>query len=201
MSQNNSSPRPPIRAATLDDLSAAVVDVTIQRPDGQAVIVPMRALTEGEVWEIRRAVKWPKPPVKDIRKESGRLVTDYNYEDETYQEAVNSANREQAHRMLLTSLSIEIAGDTIEERVAALRAKVGQFVLSQLIEASQKLNIVNVEDLASIADSFRLARFAHAGSADAAGADAGAVAGDAAHRENGNTSLSASETAGADAPA
>ncbi len=75
------------RATKLEDLAGAEVVVPIRFPDGRTVEVPLRQVTEQVVWELRRGVTWPKPPVKDATKTG--LV--YDYQDAGYLAAMDEA--------------------------------------------------------------------------------------------------------------
>jgi len=166
-----------IEARTLADLGAVPVYVTIRRPDGRQVEVKLKALTEAQMWEIRRAVKWPRPPVKDLRKVNGQVVQDLDYENEDYLNGLNEANRRLGLKVLLGCLQLAIPGETEAEQMAALQDTLGQYAVSVLVEAAQHLNIVGAEELARVAHSFRSARGAGAPGDGALAADAGPVAG------------------------
>ena len=47
---------------TFDDLGEVRTDAVLVRPDGRQVLVPMRTLSDKEVWELRAAQKWPVVP-------------------------------------------------------------------------------------------------------------------------------------------
>lgn len=136
---------------SLDDLDGALIDVDVRRPDGRMVTVHLRELSEGETWDIRRATKWPKPPVVSVTKTSQI----YDYQDEGYVTAVEDANRRFVQRLLLAGLVLEVAGDSEDEKLATLRQKVGQYVYAQLIEAAQRINVISAEEIARVADMFR----------------------------------------------
>lgn len=141
------------RAQTLDDIALAPVAVAVTRPDGRQLEIVLQPLSSEALWQLRRRVTWPKPPVKDMTK-AGPV---YDYGDEGYQRAVEDANREFSLRVLLAMLQLEIPGETEDERLEQLRRKLGGTVLAQLTEAAQRLNIVSPEELAAVAHSFRAA--------------------------------------------
>src|SRR5260221_10193436 len=93
-------------AASLDDLSEVPVVVDIARPDGRIVRVPMRALPESEIFDLRKKIDWPKPPTSSFTK-SGPVL-DYN--DAGYLEAVRACNRKLMYLVLLRCLRIEVPG-------------------------------------------------------------------------------------------
>jgi hypothetical protein len=163
----------PLDISSLDDLAPQTVRVTVTTGDGRTVGVPMRPLTEGEIRAIRRGVKWPEPPLKEMTK-SGPI---YDRSATSYLQAIDDANRELTVRILLACLQVFIPGDTAEEQAAALSAKVGQRVFVQLVEALGQLNGIGQEELAAVARSFRAGRVGGAPGDGAAGATPGPVAG------------------------
>lgn len=162
----------PTKVTSLDDLGGTSVPVTLRRPDGREVVIELRALSEGEIWDIRRANKWPKPPVADMTK-TGPV---YNYQDDAYQASIEDTNRRFAQKMLLASLPFAVPGETEDERLDALRAKVGQYLYAQLIEATQRINLITPEEIARVADTFRPAGSGRASGDGSAQPDAGPVA-------------------------
>ena len=142
-------------ATTLDDLSDVIVEATIPRPDGKMITVRLKTLSGEQVWEVRRAIKWPKPPVKDYRKTGGEVLPIYDYEDATYVAAQEDASRELGYRHLLLSLQIDIPGETFEEKLEALRTRLGQWALNSLLSVSNRLHYPNPEEVNAIALSFQ----------------------------------------------
>lgn len=159
-------------ATSLDDLGGALIDVTVRRPDGREVTVQLRELSEGEVWDIRRATKWPKAPVVSVTKTSQI----YDYQDEGYLTGVEDANRRFVARLLLASLTVAVPGDGEDEQLANLQRKVGQYVYAQLIEAAQHINVISAEEIARVAGMFRPAGHRGAPGNGSARADAEPVA-------------------------
>lgn len=146
-----------IEAQTLDDLSDVVVEVSIPRPDGKQIKVKLRTLSGDEIWEVRRAIQWPKPPIKDYRKIGGEVTAIYDYENEQYVTAQEDASRELSYRHLLSSLQLEIPGETYEERLNHLRKRLGQWALNALLKASNKLHYPDESEVDAVALSFRAA--------------------------------------------
>lgn len=141
----------PINALSLDDLGAVFVAVTLHRPDGQPVVVRLRALTEDDIWTLRRKIEWPKPPVADMTK-TGPV---YNYQDKDYRDAIAAAERRMANLMILTSLQFAVPGDDENARLETLQAKLGGYAHTQLIETVNRINTVSKEQIADTARSFR----------------------------------------------
>ena len=162
----------PIQAVSLDDLDTGPVQVTVTRGDGRMVSVPMRPLTEGEIRAIRRAVKWPEPPIKDMTK-SGPI---YDRGNPDYLRAIEDANRELTLSIMVACLQVPIPGDTAEAKCRALSEKIGQRVFVQLVEAMGQLNGIGQEELAAVARSFLAGRDHGAPGNGAAGDDATNVA-------------------------
>ena len=144
----------PIFAQSLDDLGAVPVTITIPRPDGKSVDVRLRALSEQEIWDIRKSIVWPKAPIINVSKD-GRETYDFN--NESYLAAFDEASRLQAHKMLLKTLSFPIPGETEAEQIEALQKRMGQYAFTILIRAVNEINIVKEETLALVANSFRSA--------------------------------------------
>jgi hypothetical protein len=78
-----------------------------------------------------------------------------NFSDPAYQDSVEDTNRRFAQKMLLASLPFAVPGENEDERLAAIQAKVGQYVYQQLIEATQRINMITPEEIAAVANSFR----------------------------------------------
>ena len=162
----------PTKISSLDDLGGTTVPVTLRRPDGSEAVIELRALSEGEIWDIRRGNKWPEAPVVEMTK-SGPIK---NFSDPTYQASVEDTNRRFAQKMLLASLPFVVPGEHEDDRLATLRAKVGQYVYAQLIDATQRINLITPEEIARVADTFRPAGHGRASSDGSAEPDAGPVA-------------------------
>jgi len=145
----------PIIARSLDDLSEVEIYITVTRPDGQKIDVPLRAMTGEEVWKIRRTITWPKPPIKDFQKIRGKVEPVYDEQNADYQAALEDANRLLSYRMMLGSLKIEIPGATEEERLATLMNRLGQWAFNHLLAATSRLNIPQLDEVVEAALSFR----------------------------------------------
>ena len=166
----------PIHATTLDDLSDVYVVATIPRPDGRRIDVSMRTLSSEEVWSIRRAIKWPKPPIRDFARVGGAVTPHYDYENEDYRNALDDANRELAFGILFASVQIETPGETVEERRAEFKRRLGQWAFNHLLEKSNQIHIPQASEVAEIAASFRPDGASGAPGDDGAQPDAEALA-------------------------
>jgi hypothetical protein len=145
----------PIQIDSLDQLSDVTVEVTIKMPNGQDGIVKVKALSAATVRDIRRQVKWPAPPVKDYKKFGNEATPIYDYNDPTYKAADEDADQELARRMLVASLVMTIPGDTVEEKSKALEDRLGQFAYMYLVNAVNRINTPQAEDIQNMMRSFR----------------------------------------------
>lgn len=167
---------PTIEAQTLDDLGDVTVTVMVKRPDGKRVAVKLKALSEEEIWNIRRSLKRPRPPVADFRKQAGNVSPVYDYDNEDYRRALEEWDRQLTAKMLLASLTFYVPGETEEERIAELTRKLGQYAYSRLMKAVTKINVVSDEEIADISATFQPAGYVSASGNGAAGDTAEAVA-------------------------
>lgn len=145
----------PTLAKSLDDIADVTVTINLLRPDGREVAVQLRALSEGEIWQIRRGVKWPKPPVKDFKKVGGDVVTEYDYLNDDYQEGIRAADRNLMRHILVASLMLDIPGETVDEKCATLEKRLGQWAFNILNDAVNKLNVPTKEMIDNALNSFR----------------------------------------------
>lgn len=145
----------PIHINDLDQLADIVVEVTIKLPDGREAIVKVKSLPASEVAAIRRRVTWPQPPVKDYKKFGNEATPIYDYNDAAYKAADESADQELARRMLVACLDMNIGGDTVDEKCATLEKKLGQAAYICLINAVNRINTPQAEDIAAMMRSFR----------------------------------------------
>ncbi len=159
----------PIKAKSLDDLGDVIVTVTIRRPDNKRVDVELRALSEPEVTDIRHSIDWPDlPPVKDY---DGKGNPIRNYDDKDYRKRVGDTNLLFAQKCLLAMIQIDIPGETESDKLKELKKKMGQYALSQLIRAIDKINNIEEKDIDNVVSSFRPARNGHTPAHGAAGLD------------------------------
>jgi hypothetical protein len=142
-------------ATSLDDIADVTVTINLLRPDGREIAVQLRALSEGDIWQIRRGVKWPKPPVKNFKKVGGDVITEYDYLNDDYQEGIRAADRDLMRRILVASLMLDISGATVEEKCATLEKRLGQWAFNILNDAVNKLNVPTKEMIDNALNSFR----------------------------------------------
>ena len=145
----------PIIIDNLDQLSDVVVEVTIKMPNGQDGIVQVKALSASTVRDIRRLVKWPAPPIKDYKKFGNEATPIYDYNDAAYKAADEDADQELARRMLVASLVMTIPGETVDEQCKAIEDRLGQFAYMYLVNAVNRINTPQAEDIAAMMRSFR----------------------------------------------
>ena len=166
----------PMVATTLDDLGTTPVLVTLTRPDGKIIRVAVKPLSEEELWQLRRTITWPKPPIKDFQKVNGRVTEVLDYDNPDYVRGLQEADRLLAHRVLLAAVQIAIPGETEDEKISALKNRMGGWAWRALLQVSNRLNAVTEEEMGNILRSFRHADAAGAQGDDAPGLDAGPVA-------------------------
>lgn len=171
----------PILATTLDDLGTTPVRVTLRRPDGREIAVLVKPLSEEELWQLRRTITWPKPPIKDFQKVNGRVTEVLDYDSPDYVRGVQEADRLLAHRVLLAALQIAIPGETEDEQITALKQGMGGWAWRALLTVSNRLNAVTEQEMDNILHSFRSVDSALAQSDDAPGLDAERLAAAAAN--------------------
>lgn len=138
-----------IRVGSLADLEVIETEVELIRPgDNRRLLVPIRSLTQTQLLDIRRRMTWPTPPSILQRTGPGnrpQLVFDHN--DATYTTQMEAANTEYSERVLLAALQIEIPGANEEERLAALRTRLGAWATAGLARALSLLHGVRQEEL------------------------------------------------------
>ena len=145
----------PIEINDLEQLSVTIA-VTLPLPDGREAVVRLRPLTAKEIRNIRRSIEWPEPPVKDFKKDGGGSVEPvYNYRDKEYKRLTEEADALLVNRMLVASLQMNIPGETVEEKCAALDARLGQFAVTHLINVMNRINTPSAEEVANVMRSFR----------------------------------------------
>lgn len=145
----------PMRATTLDDLGEVRFDVPVNRPDGRTVLVPMRTLGDGEMWQIRKSITWPKPPILDFKKLGGEALPVYDYQDKGYLDAQREAQRDLTRRMLAAMLCLDIEGATLEDKAHAVENKIGGWAFDFLLGVVNKLNEENTAEIENAVNSFR----------------------------------------------
>lgn len=145
-------------ATSLDDIGEVITYEEIERPDGVTVRVPLRTLASQEIWDIRRSITWPEPPVKDFRKVGNDPVPVYNYQDDGFKKAMDDCNRQLALTMLVRSIGFTVPGETEADKIETLKSKLGQYAFDKLIGAVSAINHLSEEAIARRARSFRRKR-------------------------------------------
>lgn len=151
----------PFEVNDLDQLTDIIVTATLPLADGRSALVKIRPLTPRQLREIRRAITWPKPPIKDYKKVGDEVVQIYDYQDKAYSDAYDDANQEQSNKMLVASLVMHIPGNSVAEQCQALEDKLGSAAYVLLVNAVNKINVPSKEDVENTMRSFR--RFGDAG--------------------------------------
>ena len=131
------------RKATFADLSVQTYEFEIDGPDGESVIVELRALPSNERAEIelRRNIK-PIPPISEYRKDKGEVLPVYNYQDATYLEALANWYRRQMQLLIVRSLVMDIPGETEDGKIAALESTLAGWAMDGIWKAIELLSTV-----------------------------------------------------------
>lgn len=139
---------------TLDDLGEVKLDVEITRPDGRKLTVPVRAMSDQEMWQIRQSIQWPVAPT-DIQRVDGKVQEVKKLDDPAYRRAMEDANRRLQSRIMLRSLRIDIPGETEEDKAKALESKLGLWAVKQLNDHILRLTGIAESEVAERAASFQ----------------------------------------------
>ncbi len=121
-----------IQATRLEDLQPLRVEVEIEQPGGDVLVVPLRLLTYARWNRIGREVKTPSPPMTGVDPTTKRPLYDTNNPD--YLSAVAEAGEERNYRRLLAALDLPIEGATVDAQIASLREMVDAGVMRQLLD-------------------------------------------------------------------
>ena len=166
---------------SFDDLGEVRIDALIVRPDGRQLHVPMRSLSEHEVWELRGAMQWPAQPTEIARWDGpdkpprpGPITSGPAFEK--WQQASAIASRQFSRRLLVRSLCIDIPGDTPDAKADALDTKLGAWASRQLTEHLNRMLGIGDAEVSARADSFQPARDNGASDTAGTGLDAAEVA-------------------------
>jgi hypothetical protein len=125
-------PTKPRRLATsLADLKSPEFSVIFEYEDYE-LEVPIRIPSAHEWNKIGRAVSAPVPPISGVDANK-RPVYDRN--DPGYLQQMAEAEEERTYRRLLECIQLPIDGETLEEKVASLRASIGINAFWQLNSA------------------------------------------------------------------
>lgn len=142
----------------LDDLGEVFVTVDVVRPDGVTVGVPMRSISEQEIWQVRQSIKQPVAPMEpkktadgkfeEVRITSGPLFDAYRAEQE-------KANRQQNYRLLLRCVAFPVEGNSDDERQKTLETKLGAYAFNQLLAHMLKMAGISEPEVVATAGSFQ----------------------------------------------
>lgn len=117
MATTKASVKPVMHVNSLASFETADVEARLEFAD-RVELVPMRTLSYGEFQRIGWQVRNPTPPISGVDG-SRRPVFDYN--DATYQQQMQEAERQRALRRLLAALNVEVPGATDDEKIAYLQ--------------------------------------------------------------------------------
>lgn len=130
------------RKASFADFKAQTYEFEIDSPDGDVLIVELRAMTPDERAEIdfRRNPK-PQPPVMDFRVIDGSPYPVYNYEDAGYTAQFGAWVNRRMRLLIIHALVMDLPGETDDERLDALNS-MAAWALDGLWRAVQMLTAV-----------------------------------------------------------
>lgn len=152
------------RVASFDDLKPGKVNIEVEMEDGEILLFPMRLPTYFDILDMEGRIPLPEAPITGADR-NGRPLR--NYSDPGY---IANANRVVARRnvaLLVQSLDMDIPGDTLEEKTAALETGISARVMRQLmavLEGVMRSGEARVES--------RVTTFHEDGTGDAADNDA-----------------------------
>lgn len=131
-----------------DQLKAQVYEFELVSPDGQTLVVQMRALSRAEVAQIDYNLpSIPQPPVTEIKKdEEGNFKPVYNFQDGGYMQAIADRGALRIKRLILKSWTDSIPGDTEEEKLSALD-ELSSWAMNGLTQAVSKLLVISAEEV------------------------------------------------------
>lgn len=117
------------RVASLEDLKPAIVNVEVEREDGEIVLYPIRMPTYFELLDMESKTPPPEAPIIGAQKD-GRPLRNFN--DPGF---LASWNKVLARRNVLTlakCLQLDIPGGAIEEKADWLEQHIDARVMRQL---------------------------------------------------------------------
>lgn len=144
--------------ATLDDLGEVRTPVTLRRPDGKAVTVLMRTISDQEAWEIRQGLKPPEPPYELGRWDGPDKPVSkrFNREDAAYVKKSEEFSRRFSRVLMARALVMDIPGATTdEERASALEKRLGAWAANQLTAQMNRMLGIGDAEVDAAADSFQ----------------------------------------------
>ena len=133
----------PMKLLSFDQICGKEYNLEIKSPNGTRSSITLKALTDGQMSDIRKTVVWPTRKVSDLQKDhkTGNIIKIFN--EELYQEELAEANSELAYKLLVaTIISIDIPGDNDQEKAFYLRNSVDSWATKQL--STEMLRLVGV---------------------------------------------------------
>ena len=113
LAQNNGSDSDsPTKLTNLDQLTGTTRDIVLKSPSNKIWAIAIRALTQGQLEDIRKSIAWPRRTIKDYYRDPTSRQVSPVYDEDTYVEAMSYANNEFACRLVVESLEdIDIPGE------------------------------------------------------------------------------------------
>ena len=130
--------------ATFEDFKSQTYAFEVETPDGDSLEFEMRAPTPAELLEIDISHPRPQPRVFDFHapaKKGGEPRPRYSSDDdappdvkEEWTRAINVWFREHRNRQILAALTMDIPGETVEDKIAAMES-LGAWAVSAFSKA------------------------------------------------------------------
>lgn len=162
-----------IPLATLDDLTATVLNVIVELEDGREVLMVLKTMSSFRIAIIQNAITLPAPPISGYDKVAQPV---YNYHDGAYQNALVEAQLRR-NLLVLSKLIQEpaIPGETDTERLDWMQEHISPAVQDQLLRLVKLMNEKGTARIYHRADTFLPNGTTHAESMPPDGVDASDV--------------------------
>lgn len=161
---------------SFEDLGEVTVIVPLVRPDGRQLNVPMRTLSDHEIWELRAKDKRPAQPIEIRRWDGpekpprpGPVTSGAAYDKYVLESAVSS--RRWNRLLMLKSILMDIPGETDDEKIEKLE-QMGAWALRPLTEHLNRLLGLTETEVQAKADSFQRTRDSDTADTEGTGMDA-----------------------------
>lgn len=152
------------RMATLDDLTARNLDITLQigeDEDGEPIEVQfyLKELSFFKIQQLRNSVPNPVPPVGDIQKDDNGIIKRLpNYDDPTYRQEVEMKEHERTHRIIFAAWrqdKLPIPGETDDDKLNWIKENLNASIIRQIIDVLATLAMKGSARIEARADTFQ----------------------------------------------
>ncbi len=128
---------------SLESLGAKTVAATIYSPEGEEIVVQIRALKSHELRTLTAGMgPEPEAPVGDYeRNTAGEVEAVPDLKDPQYLLAMADYGSRRGYLLLINSLeNVEIPGDTEDEQVASLQGMLALWAEQQILDVVNRIN-------------------------------------------------------------